>query len=203
MDRSGISEETLRDQFSRALTQTHAEILLSGSVAELPLAYVSKNITDIDVMDIPTDIVALEIDDYLAHQGREQPVVIINSDNRPGLVYLVSPYKGDLICKYKTQIVTDFRKGPSWKRAFFLDSTIASAMKINLALFEAISDFSEDRVFSIKCPKWPNSAKEWITRQRLNGWPSDSLIRDIENQGCHFVAKPEFWKLWRYSFSRA
>ena len=87
MDRSGISEETLRDHFSRALTQTHAEILVSGSMAELPLAYVFKNITDIDLMDIPTDIVALEIDDYLAFQGREQPVVIINSDSSPGLVH--------------------------------------------------------------------------------------------------------------------
>ena len=160
MDRSGISEETLRDHFSRALSQTHAEILVSGSMAELPLTYVFKNITDIDLMEIPTDIVALEIDDYLIFQGREQPVVIISSDSSPGLVYLVSPYKGDLVCDYNTQIVMDFRKGPSLKRAYILDSTIASALKINTVLYEAISDFSLDKVFSIKCPKWPNSAKE-------------------------------------------
>ncbi|KAJ7369963.1 hypothetical protein OS493_035134 [Desmophyllum pertusum] len=63
----------------------------------------------------------------------------------------------------------------------------------------------------IKDKTWPRVAEEWRTRRR-NGWPNQSLVNKICQDGCHLVAKqpkghdvPEHEKgcFWRFSFSAA
>ena len=50
-------------------------------------------------------------------------------------------------------------------------------------LFEGI-----DMVFAVPYPlPWPDIAKEWITRKRRSGWPSQNLVNDVVADGCTLV----------------
>ncbi|KAJ8304283.1 hypothetical protein KUTeg_017866 [Tegillarca granosa] len=56
--------------------------------------------------------------------------------------------------------------------------------------------------------KWPRVATEWITRVRINNWPSPDLISDIVCDGCLVVPignpnSGESHMEWRLSFSLA
>jgi hypothetical protein len=41
-----------------------------------------------------------------------------------------------------------------------------------------------DCVFCIHYDMWPNSAKSFISRRRPNNWPSNSMLENIQSQGC-------------------
>jgi len=62
-----------------------------------------------------------------------------------------------------------------------------------------------DHVFCIHYDKWPNSANSFITRHRPNNWPSDSMLENIQGQGCdvvpvgHYNSKNNYIQ-WRISF---
>lgn len=65
-----------------------------------------------------------------------------------------------------------------------------------------------DIVRALKCSTWP--AKDWTTRNRPSGWPSDETLAKIESEGCHIVGKihpltkgPDAETEFRYSFSEA
>ncbi|XP_069140563.1 uncharacterized protein [Argopecten irradians] len=53
------------------------------------------------------------------------------------------------------------------------------------------------------CDSWPRPAEAWVSRTRLNGWPSQTLINNIVRKGCHIVptkvenlnGKPPQWKI--------
>lgn len=86
---------------------------------------------------------------------------------------------------------------------------------------------TEDVSMSVPCKEWPSCAKEWPTRDRPSGWPSQELIKKVTQDGCHVVPKfdaseksslvPSTSKMsegaassavipktqWRYSFSLA
>ena len=71
-----------------------------------------------------------------------------------------------------------------------------------------LSDTEQDVVFSIYCPFWPNTASEWVSRARSNGWPSKEAINKIVEFGFHLVpiGYPRSDKNmleWRISFSVA
>jgi hypothetical protein len=40
-----------------------------------------------------------------------------------------------------------------------------------------------DRVFCIHHDMWPNSANWFIIRDKLNKWPSNSMLENIKSQG--------------------
>ena len=79
--------------------------------------------------------------------------------------------------------------------------------------YEANEDFDSEQIASdfvrcLKCIDWPLEASEWITRTRLNGWPSPEIISRIVAEGCHVVPVshpdcPNDIYQWRLSFSRA
>ena len=48
---------------------------------------------------------------------------------------------------------------------------------------------SADFVFAFACVEWPTEAVEFVTRQRMSSppWPSESLVKDVVNGGCHLV----------------
>ena len=63
-----------------------------------------------------------------------------------------------------------------------------------------------DRVLCLACSKWP--AEEYLTRPRHHGWPSQSLIDTIQEDGCLLVpvGHPNSTNReleWRWSFSLA
>lgn len=53
----------------------------------------------------------------------------------------------------------------------------------------ASSSLSVDLVYSFACSSWPEEANEWTSRERLSGWPRQSLIDRIVRNGCHIVPK--------------
>ena len=74
--------------------------------------------------------------------------------------------------------------------------------------YEDKSESGTDRVPSIQCPFWPNSAEEWIHRPRHYGWPTSNEIANITNFGCHLVSvghplSPRKEMEWRISLSVA
>ena len=71
-----------------------------------------------------------------------------------------------------------------------------------------------DNVICLRCHFWPDDAYEFITRERLQGWPPEPLIQQILSDGIHLVPIGSrsrniqgIWEHdsleWRYSFSMA
>ena len=48
---------------------------------------------------------------------------------------------------------------------------------------------TEDVSMSVPCREWPSCAKDWISRKRPSGWPSQELIDKVMQDGCHVVPK--------------
>ena len=48
---------------------------------------------------------------------------------------------------------------------------------------------TEDVSMSVPCNEWPSCAKEWPSRERPSGWPSQKLIDKVTQDGCHVVPK--------------
>jgi hypothetical protein len=44
-----------------------------------------------------------------------------------------------------------------------------------------------DNVYCIHYDKWPKSANPFITRSKPNNWPSNSMLENIQSQGCDVV----------------
>ena len=69
-------------------------------------------------------------------------------------------------------------------------------------LFEGI-----DIVFAVPYPlPWPDIAKEWISRKRPSGWPSQKLVDEVIADGCTLVPKGSTGSAledyeWRISFT--
>ncbi|XP_060069519.1 uncharacterized protein LOC132549595 [Ylistrum balloti] len=65
-----------------------------------------------------------------------------------------------------------------------------------------------DNVYSFPCNSWPKEAREWITRPRLHGWPCQTLIDKIVQNGCYLVpvgdkCSEDTFLQWRLSFVTA
>lgn len=68
--------------------------------------------------------------------------------------------------------------------------------------------YGDDCVHCFPCYSWPKEAKEWITRERMNGWPSQTLIDKIVKGGCYLVpigdkCSEDTFLQWRISFAVA
>ena len=190
---------------TRGYEQKGEEQLLSGSFAELPMKYFFANITDVDIMLIQTDVIALERHRFQSYKGPEERLLITNVETDIGYVKLVSPTKWVFERKLSSRFDLDFPRGPSLKRMYIHSIRRMLSLNTNIPKFRALN-FSTDTVMSINCLEWPSVAQEWVTRKRQFGscrWPSEDLIQRIVERGCHFVPHPELKRLWRYSFSHA
>ena len=63
-----------------------------------------------------------------------------------------------------------------------------------------------DIVFALSCTEWPKCAREWLSRRRIHGWPSEELIEQCKSLGFIVVsashpASDERQFQWRISFS--
>ena len=72
---------------------------------------------------------------------------------------------------------------------------------------DGVKDFSSsDTVVALFCTDWPECAREWLSRNRIHGWPSEELIKQCKSLGfivvsaCH-PASGEKQFQWRISFS--
>jgi hypothetical protein len=63
-----------------------------------------------------------------------------------------------------------------------------------------------DYAFCFASQHWPTLAAPWIERCRQKGWPSDNVLHDIIQSGCHVVpigSEHDREDEWRISFSQA
>jgi len=79
-------------------------------------------------------------------------------------------------------------------------------------VYKYISFFNLDLVKCVRCPLWPPQAADWPSRLRYHGWPNQTTIDKIVNNGCDLVGavhtrcRQDEWMNnhhWRLSFSRA
>lgn len=64
----------------------------------------------------------------------------------------------------------------------------------------------QDIAISLECLVWPRQANKWVKRPRL--WPSQKLVNEIVQNGCHLVAvvpskNVKEDRLWRLSLNNA
>ena len=50
---------------------------------------------------------------------------------------------------------------------------------------------TEDVSLSVSCNEWPGCARDWVSRVRSSGWPTQELIDKVLQGGCHVVPKFE------------
>src|SRR6218665_3665493 len=176
--------------------------LVCGSFYEMPLLYFASNPTDSDVMFC--DMTLCAIYNHINEPARGKTnVLIIDATDCPvgyvrlrnGAEYFRKPY--------------DFDKGPACTKQIPIhDAHLRSLLgKINTRWLD-IFMLTEDIVYAIPCPLWPPAAHKWIVRERLNGWPTENIVKAIVEGGCHLVSKPHAKSpndvtQWRYSFSQA
>ena len=174
-------------------------------MVELPLPYIFKNITDLDIMIILTDVVAVEFDQSELLTCDAERLIIDDSETEVGFVKLLSPSKGRFYSQFNSESDSVKSKGPSLKRILteMNDNFVAELGVCLKTDITPLANFTIDQVISIKRTKWPSIAKAWLARDRINGWPSPRAIRRIAKRGCHFVSQPEMGRQWRYSFSQA
>ena len=119
---------------------------------------------------------------------------------------MLSSRRGDIFGKLPS-ISSDNPHGPAIKSDCF---GVLTTRLFATSLHTDLAGMTFDRVLSIKCPKWPRIAAEWMTRSRSMCWETKhvGLVESVAASGCHLVAKsrqilPEIQKKWRYSFSQA
>lgn len=44
-----------------------------------------------------------------------------------------------------------------------------------------------DNVYCLRCRIWPSQAREWLTRKRRYGWPSQNQLNDAKHGGCFLL----------------
>ena len=198
-----LTEEALFDMITQAYVKK-SELLLTGSLAELPMKYYLKNHTDIDVMVVPSDIYAVEKFD--SYEGGDKEQLLIE-DMEHGYVRLVSRdgriYNSRLGYEGRTRwrcwaigqtVFYEDRQhtGIKSRSVEFSVETISRCRKFQSrsSYFDEMSNMAEgsERVDNTWTIKW------------LAFWKYD---REIVSQGCHFVTKPDMDRQWRYSFSWA
>lgn len=186
-------------------------IMFAGSMTELPLIYSLSNITDADNMMFPIDRCAISKGDVIPDMFNKTIYFIENVYEYPGYVRLVN--EGSYMTRKDVIDANWPTDGPANRTSIY--PNCFNMFKINKS-----SNYQEETGFKInigvpidnvRCiysPYWPKVASEWVTRKRLNGWPTADIIDRIVGGGIHFVAKPhpkcsEDDTMFRCSFSRA
>jgi len=93
------------------------------------------------------------------------------------------------------------------KNSILVNRFSLSGTAADVAMFETIKIENYDEVYAVHSPYWPEQASEWITRRRLHGFPSKSVIKQCCRYGCDFVQishkSCSTDNDWRFSFSYA
>jgi len=99
------------------------------------------------------------------------------------------------------------RRGPAIKGVYN-----RNIKKLQKPTDHRLSFSSMDIVPCVRCLHWPPQASNWPTRHRDHGWPDQTTINSVVNNGCDVVGavysrcKQDEWMgkyQWRLSFSRA
>lgn len=160
-------------------------------------------------MIFPIDRCAVSTGDVIPSTFNKTVYFIENVYEYPGYVRLVN--EGTYMMLKDVHDDTWPTDGPANRTLIYPHCLNISAVDQSLEHLED-TDFKInlpiDNVRCIYSPYWPKVASEWVTRKRLNGWPTTDIVDRIVRGGIHFVAKPhpkcsEDNTMFRCSFSRA
>lgn len=180
----------------------------TGSCFELPLICFVENVTDIDMIKYRKNIFAINKGATIPEDLRGTVLIINSETSYHGYARL---YFKDSNAPYTYAMVPEERPARSQVLVEKSDTTAGSFPDSSNTRkwLDNFQGLSRDVVDAIWCPIWPEEAQEWITRERLNGWPLSTTLNRIVSSGCLLVAKPhqedsQFrGNEWTFSFSEA
>ncbi|VDI54846.1 cyclic GMP-AMP synthase, partial [Mytilus galloprovincialis] len=169
---------------------------------------------DLDAMECDERMSVIE-DIRKANLHRASLLIVTELETPAGYVKLQLVMKG-VPCTYmhwpylRSFIFIDFYKTDRLGRIVLFDLPtlnnvfMFSRSKNKPALKSENSNF--DMVNSYRCKSWPHVANEWLSRQRVFGWPTDDTINELKSYGFFVVKKghelsSEIDLEWRISFS--
>ncbi|XP_069132938.1 uncharacterized protein [Argopecten irradians] len=172
--------------------------------------------SDQDVMLVNTDIIVMYPDERITTNMKDKTILYMRKarSRRPGYVNLQLHQTGR---KMPLMLFNSFL---SVNGLWFASSDIYREQLVFWANKEMDLDYISngpsssntilttdvDYVSAFPCNSWPREAKEWVTRTRLFGWPSQTLIDKIVRNGCQVVpvgdkCSKETGLQWRISFA--
>src|SRR6218665_113041 len=186
---------------------TPVRFLTCGSFFEMPILYFLSNPTDIDAMYCDMTFCAIYDHVKIPERLARNVLIIETKDCHAGFARL--RHGVQYFRKHNVMYKHDMEKGPAYTYQLSIGTTYLRAVLGKIyPRWKNICNLSKDDVYSLSCPLWPPDAHDWITRKRINGWPSTDTINAIVKSGCHLVSKPHAKNpnddtQWRYSFSQA
>src|SRR6218665_2986195 len=186
---------------------TPVRFLTCGSFFEMPILYFLSNPTDIDAMYCDMTFCAIYDHVKIPERLARNVLIIETKDCHAGFARL--RHGVQYFRKHNVMYKHDMEKGPAYTYQLSIETTYLRAVLGKIyPRWKNICNLSKDDVYSLSCPLWPPDTHDWITRKRINGWPSTDTINAIVKSGCHLVSKPHAKNpnddtQWRYSFSQA
>lgn len=207
-------EATNKDRIS--VFHPYLETICAGSVAE----GFRHGQTDRDYVKVLKDITVLDCDTEVVYSREPNTKITLRISKDPscwkeGYVMLKYTSDGKDTFEDHAQCIdyaningfVSSRRFKEWwiKKNIHLDANIDFFIHGPCVSVSGLSS-DQDIAFSLECPFWPTQAREWISRPRL--WPSQKLVNEIVQNGCHIVPLGPFKDvkddmLWRLSFNKA
>jgi len=168
-------------------------VLITGSVSDLSLQDYLEHPSDIDILSWHTDIHISPQDSPIPGQFTGQFYRLETCNSPAGFAKIIAyESSGEWTYCGKQNRLAEPNHGPAFTQV----------------RLDHHHKLTSDLVIGLRYSVWPSNATEWKERLRLNGWPSNEIVRKIINDGCHLVMKPhpshpDDENEWRFSFSLA
>ncbi|XP_060078743.1 uncharacterized protein LOC132558217 [Ylistrum balloti] len=173
--------------------------------------------SDVDEMIVSRDVVVMHLDQCIPSNMEHKTILFIReADCRPGFVRLQLGQLGlncdhIIFCSLVTVGTTFFISSDLYREqyvSYLTDNTGWIHESNGPSCSTTSTSHDSDSVPCFQCTTWPKEAKEWETRQRVHGWPCQTLIDKIVQSGCHLVpvgdkCSPSTLLQWRISFAVA
>src|SRR6218665_1245974 len=168
-------------------------VLITGSMSDLSLQDYLEHPSDIDILSWHTDIHISPQDSPIPGQFTGQFYRLETCNSPAGFAKIIAyESSGEWTYCGKQNRLAEPNHGPAFTQV----------------RLDHHHKLTSDLVIGLRYSVWPSNATEWKERSRLNGWPSNEIVRKIINDGCHLVMKPhpshpDDENEWRFSFSLA
>ena len=205
-------ETAISHEILRTIAVAPSSLYVFGSMYEG--TYTEGLLPDIDVAFIPPHMPVIT---DIANCPSSNSYLLV-PDEQPGYVRLQPVHNGDVQWERCSELVLDNYHHLSVdinNRVCLVQNSGSEGLtltevhrKEGPALhIDAKKDItSSDLVYALSCSDWPECAREWLSRQRIHGWPSKELIEQCNCLGfivvsaCHPASDEQQFQ-WRISFS--
>ena len=191
MRRIGAELASAREILSTLDLGLHVSVHNFGSRSEC--STIPGTESDIDCVAIPPDMrLVTNVADCHDSDG-----FLLVPDRHPGYARLQVIVKGQPVTKHNVDLMQKMQNIP--KLYQFQNDKVnricltSDWLQCNYAVIHrqgpamniqgTDTRTSRDIVFALKCDTWPDCAREWLTRERQHGWPSDEVIDKCRSMG--------------------